>query len=289
MSTDYERNSGPVRRFAGEDPDFDFRFRERRLRRWLRGIVNGIDPISLLKFRFGLSEQIRFKGVDVEQSPNQATYRLIEDIWMRGEYDIPGFVPQQGWRVVEIGGNVGIFAMLAAARGAQVTTYEPDPETFRRMVANCAPFDIECRRFAVAGTGRQTVLLHRHPLRDTRNSIFGAEGGVSNDARDRNGRASTIFGRGIEVPAMTLAEALTEPCDLLKIACEGAEYEILGSAGSELSLARRIVLELHPNLETEIGDADMLIRKLTHAGFATHVHQPLPGLSRCFLTAAQRE
>lgn len=279
-------NSGYVRRSFQEDPDFDFRFRKNRLRRWWSGIRNGIDPLSLFAFRLGISETIRFCGTDVVQSPNQATYRSIEDIWMRGEYDLPDIIPTKGWRVMEIGGNVGIFAMLAAARGARVETFEPDPCTYARLVKNARRFDIICHNVAIVGSSQDYVRLRRHPLRDTRNSVLGQA--VSNDAGALNGRSEVAFSDTIEVSCMTLAQALREPCDLLKVSCEGAEFEIFSAAREELRLAARIAIELHPLLDTPWGNARTLIDKFEGLGFHCRLHSSLPGVSRCFLVATRQ-
>lgn len=274
---------------VSEDPDFDERFRRQRVRRWARGVRNGMSLTSLTRYRLGLSDEIEFHGVTVQQSENQATYRLIEDIWMRGEYDLPGFVPQPGWRVVDIGANVGIYAMLAASRGARVVAYEPAPETFERLRGNTAKWAVECHNLAVVGEPRATVRLFIHPLRDTRNTLFGPEGGVSNTAAGVAGAVSeVVFDHSVEVPAISIAEALHSPCDLLKVACEGAEFEMFAHAGAALRNAARIILELHGGMRTTSGDAEDLVAKVRDAGFDIDVQAPYPGTTRQFLTARRR-
>jgi FkbM family methyltransferase len=269
---------------VGEDPDFDERFRRQRLRRWARGVRNGMSLASLIGYRLGISDEIRFRGITVRCSENQATYRLIEDIWMRGEYDLPGWIPQPGWRVIDIGANVGIYGMLAASRGARVVGYEPAPCAFERLRANTARWGVQCHQAAVVGAPRERVALFIHPLRDTRNTLLGPTGGVSNT---QGVAARTSFRDAVEVPAVTIASVLSAPCDLLKVACEAGEFEIFAHAGEELRNARRIILELHTDVQTEYGDADDLVHTVEQFGFAVGVRAPYPGTSRRFLTAVR--
>jgi len=279
---------GDARWGIPEDPDFDERFRRHRVARWIRGVRNGMSLRSLLGFRLGVSNEIRFHGVAVRQSPNQATYRLIEDIWMRGEYDLPGVVPQPGWRVVDVGANVGIYAMLAASRGARVTAYEPGPAAFERLQANTAAWQVQCHHAAVVGVPQRSVRLFLHPVRDTRNTMLGDRGGVSNRARAEGVVPPVSFAGSVEVPAVTMQDVLATPCDLLKIACEGAEFELLAHAGPQLRHAARIVMELHGEFTTEHGDAAEAVQRVRDAGFDVAVTTPYPGTSRRFLTAARR-
>jgi FkbM family methyltransferase len=273
-----------------EDLDFDTRFRQDRLKRWLRGVRNGMNPLSLVGVRSGLARRVRFGGVTVQASPNQATYRLIEDIWMRGEYDFDGYVPGRGWRVVDVGANVGVFAMLAANRGAQVVAYEPNPDTFRRLVANTAQWRVECHHAAVVGEPCGSLPLFLHPLRDTRNTLLGERGGVVNTRAFSQSPAGTLptYGETVEVPAVAISDVLAEPCDLLKIACEGGEFDIFAHVGDRLRNARRIVLELHTEMETEYGDAERLVAGVRDAGFDVHVHPTHAGMTRVFMTATLR-
>lgn len=252
---------------TGEDLDFDHRFRDERLRRWGRGLRNGMSLLSLLRFRFLGATQLTFRGVALDVvSDNQVTCRLIEDIWMRGEYDLDGFVPRPGWRVVDIGGNVGIFAMLAASRGARVVSYEPHPDSYQRLRAHTAAWDVECHHTAVVGQARGPVDLFVHE-RHTRHSLM-PQAGVA------------VHGT-VPVPSASITDVLAQPCDLLKIDCEGSEFEILTAAGRALQRARRIIAEI----DGEAGDAAEAADVVRRQGFEVALHEPFPGLSFRLMTA----
>ncbi|WP_127361628.1 FkbM family methyltransferase [Actinacidiphila soli] len=259
---------------AGEDADFNERFRRERLKRWAYGVRNGMSLLSLMGFRLGLSDSLTFQGVRVPASDNQVTCRIIEDIWMRGEYDLPGFIPQPGWRVVDIGGNVGIFAMLAASRGARVISYEPFPETYERLRVNTRRWDVQCHHAAVVGRAAGPVRLFVHQ-RHTRNSLLPPEPGQGEEA----------FAAGIvEVPSVSMAGVLATPCDLLKVDCEGSEFDLFAQAGDSLRHASRIIAEVHAHA----GDPDTLAGYVRDSGFAVELHAPYPGTSFSLLTAVRR-
>jgi FkbM family methyltransferase len=171
-------------------------------------------------------------------SPTPHHHRWLRDRIWEGEYDRPGFVPRQGDVVVDVGANVGVFAVRSAMRGATVRAYEPHPGTFGYLVRNAKRRRIECHQAAVmpeAGTTR----LFLDPDYDTRHSTLGHEQRTGVELRDY-----------VEVPTVTLADAIGDGCDLLKVDCEGVEFDLLSATPSErLRRARRIVAELHGESE----------------------------------------
>jgi FkbM family methyltransferase len=173
---------------------------------------------------------------------------------------------------VDIGANVGLFAVLASARGARVRAFEPHPEVFGYLARNTAPFDVECVRAAVVGREAHEVALYPHPKRHDRHTLTGREP-VDGEALDASG--------AIMVPAISLQHVLDERVDLLKIDCEGAEFEILADT-TMLAYVSRIVGEVHSTL----GDAESLMDDLRGAGFA--VRTRLENQGKVILFAAQR-
>jgi FkbM family methyltransferase len=262
-----------VRSSAGEDLDFEDRFRRARVTRWRQGIRNGVSLRSLLAYRLGLSTAFRLCDVLVEADDDQVTCRLIEDIWMRGEYDLPGYIPEPGWRVVDVGANVGIFAMLAASRGAHVVCYEPTPQSHHRLRRNTATFPIECVNAGVVGSmaGRGQLFTHRE--RHTRNTFRPAPGDGASD----------VFCSPVEVPVVSIAQALTEPCDLLKLDCEGSEFDIFASVGDRLRNAARVIAEL----DASAGDVDAAARSVRAAGYAVELHKTHPDMQLSLLAATR--
>lgn len=184
------------------------------------------------------------------QAPEPAHARnLTRRIWF-GEYDWPGFVPRRGWRVIDVGANVGAFSLLAASRKAIVEAYEPHPETFAFLQSNVASAAVTCHQAAVVGQAPPDGHIELHlGDRDTQHSILGQEQ-----------RSTDELSESISVPAVALAATLGEGCDLLKLDCEGAEFAMIESLTSDdLRRVRRIVAELHGD-QQQMGAFDDRLR-----------------------------
>jgi FkbM family methyltransferase len=166
--------------------------------------------------------------------------------------------------IVDIGANAGYFSLQALSRfiGGRVFAFEPVPANFRLLMRNRdlnPGLPLVCVPKAVAGQSGELVLAF--------------EGGEDFTT------SATVLGGGdgqkgrICVPAVTLAEIMSDHdlqrIDLLKMDCEGAEYEILYRCPPEI-LARigRIVMEVHtgPQKDQNIGALEDFLKQ---HGFAT--------------------
>lgn len=191
-------------------------------------------------------------------------FHIFHRIFLRDEYRLGGHAD---WEcVVDIGGNVGLFSVRAAAIARRVIAYEPVAGNFEQLRANCAGRrDIEAVHAAVAGrTGKLRIYRPVASGFTGRHSAYRELAGLMSDAYD-------------EVDAISLDELFRrhaiDRCDLLKIDCEGAEYEILHAAG-DATLARvaRIHAEYH---DVDPGDPRTRIAHfdafLQGKGYATTV------------------
>jgi FkbM family methyltransferase len=130
--------------------------------------------------------------------------------------------------VIDIGAHIGCFTVWAASQGARVFAYEPFPPNFTALQRNLARNrlnDVYLFNLAVAGD-RQTrkLFLPQNKMDSGRNSLYPGRGTET-----------------IDVESVTLDQVLSanrlEHVDLLKIDCQGAEYEILYKANPQ-TLAR---------------------------------------------------
>jgi FkbM family methyltransferase len=200
----------------------------------------------------------RFAGVKLSGPDPVSAWGISRQI-AGGEYDYPGLVPQARDRVIDIGANIGVYALWAARRGAKVIAYEPGPATFPHLEINVAGKEITPVHAAVVGraSAEGTVPLYLHDERSTRNTLVGQEIGTG-----------TPLGRRTDVPAAAIDEVLAEGCDMLKVDCEGGEFEIFdGVSDAALQRVKRIVLEFHRT----VGDPQALIDRLTRAGFEASI------------------
>lgn len=158
---------------------------------------------------------------------------------------------ERGSLVVDIGANIGIFALYAAWCGArEVRAYEPSAESFACLERNIRENGLEgvirARRAAVMGRPSDPVPFPRG------SSVFNAVG------------TPGAGGDHDMVPVASIDEVLRDlpRIDLMKLDCEGGEYDILleGPAGV-FDRVRAMKLEYHR------GPQDRLMAKIDALGF----------------------
>jgi len=181
---------------------------------------------------------------------------VLHRIFARDEYRLGG-VPPGAWdTVVDVGANIGLFAVRAAPLARRVLCYEPDGVNFDLLERNLSGprfAHVARARRAVAGR-RGTVTLHR-----------------SRNPGGHSLRAAHLGSVGsVAVEAVTLEDVFREhavaACDLLKLDCEGAEYGILAAVPGDLwPRIARVRLEYHG--AGAAGDGAGLRRMLEGRGF----------------------
>lgn len=163
---------------------------------------------------------------------------IIAEIWERNVYAV---MPEKGMRVMDVGAHKGFFSILCALRGAQVTSFEPHPSTYRELIDNIALNSMETtidpHRLAIWSEDR-ILRLHQNP---------GNPGG-SNVHRERCGCVGACTELPfVEISSVNFASALGEnEWDIVKLDCEGAEYDfLLKTPDDSLSLIRYLTMEVH--------------------------------------------
>lgn len=176
-------------------------------------------------------------------SPGQRELNGFFDVWLRHSYEaVDEFRCQQNWFVVDLGANVGFFAIREAMLGGRVLAVEPNPSAARRMLqtieANAFGEQVRVRILAVGRTRGEGVL-----------SVGGSSinARVTPAHRDDDDRANAV---AIDTLDYLLRDRL-EAVDLLKIDTEGGEFDILVGAPEVLTRTNRVVLEYHSRLLRE--------------------------------------
>lgn len=206
---------------------------------------------SHLAHKLGFHVRPRFTGVSLS-APDPDTAWMVALQIAVGEYRWPGLTPEAGWHVVDVGANIGVFSLWAERLGADVTAFEPEPRTFASLVANVAGRRISPRQAALVGQARPAVRLYLSELDSTRHTLTAKE--------IESGEALRDF---VDVPTVTLADVVGSGCDLLKLDCEGAEFEaLLGADDDTLRRAQRIILEFH----RIAGSPEVIVDRLEAVG-----------------------
>lgn len=177
---------------------------------------------------------------------------FVEDVYQVGKGDVV-----DTGIVVDIGGNVGAFSVFVASLGAtEIHTFEPDSLNYevleRNIVTNGLEGVIRPHHVGVSDTEREAELVQ-------------GQGGSYVVGGDRpHGAASDTETVQLISLGTLFADNGIVNCDILKLDCEGSEYDIIRAAPSDvLAKARYITMEFHGTTLTRFG---RMIAKLT----ATH-------------------
>jgi FkbM family methyltransferase len=166
--------------------------------------------------------------------------------------------------VLDLGANVGVFAVWASMppRCATVYAVEPVPSSFSLLHKNML------RSLGVSASR----LLQAAISKSTGDSVLYLDRSASCDALvapPSPDLAQRVIGT-IVVETLTLAAVYDRfslaSCDVLKLDIEGSECDVLGAAGDDdLRRAARIIVETHDYLVP--GGSDFIRGRLETAGF----------------------
>ncbi len=152
-------------------------------------------------------------------------------------YHLDELTFEPGDVVIDVGAHVGVVSCYLAKKWPGITVYafEPIPANYDRLVRNIKAnglTNIAAHNLAVTDDGR-TLVLSGDPDMNTGHYSAYAERG-----------ATTLVCDSVKLADVT---ASTPHIALLKLDCEGAEYEILHSLGRELGKVNALAMEVHEN------------------------------------------
>ncbi|HZF19021.1 MAG TPA: FkbM family methyltransferase [Burkholderiales bacterium] len=172
-----------------------------------------------------------------------------------------------GSRVIDVGANIGIYALPWAAIKADVTVhcFEPNPAVRRRLVRNVALNRLTAR-----------IRLHPEALSDHAGTatLYGSDDMSSLNKGVYIGAAQAV---PTEVPLARLDDIVGvegPPVSLLKVDVQGHELEVLRGADTVISHHRPVlILEHEDNLYLSVGEATQrktnLAKLLSRLGYET--------------------
>ncbi len=174
--------------------------------------------------------------------------------------------------IVDIGANIGVYSIFAAqSKNTVVYAYEPMPDNYNLLRENIEsnklgghilPFNLAVG----AKEEKKKLYIGLSPY----NSFYPISKSPFN----------TLYGDGfqeknqkyIEINSVPLKEVFDRNkinrCDILKMDCEGAEFEILYNLPEEyFRRINKIRLEYHNHLSDEKNNADYLMKFLEKKGY----------------------
>lgn len=159
---------------------------------------------------------------------NSTDESIINNVVGTDEYDAKVLI-KPGDVVVDIGGHIGSFSVLACSLGAEVYTYEPLLQSFELLDKNLSQNGFNSKRYNKA-------VMSERGIRQLaiRNKNFGGSNfyQISSDMQDCE---------CITLDDVFADNSLTK-IDFLKLDCEGSEYEIIRDS-DKLPVIKTIAFE----------------------------------------------
>jgi len=203
-------------------------------------------------------QRIRIRGTPINLSfPKGEKEQLGHEFWLIYMQDCYGLKTLQAKpkQIVDVGANVGLFSLVARQRfpSATIHAYEPNAALETHLSANLKDLKVK-------------VYLEAVSRQEGSASLVAGDGSMFSTTRP-----------GGPIPSVSL-ETVVERCggriDLLKLDCEGAEWELFESPALDGVSAITMEFHLWARRGSTIADIEKLLRK---RGFRTTKPSSLPG------------
>lgn len=201
--------------------------------------------------------------------PNTTDAKAIDEVCIQNTYQNRAiafeFEPAEEW--LDLGGNIGAFAVLAAACGVEsVVSVEPEPENLQLLEHNIQPFPNCCSVVAGCvgvGSGVSTLHLCRTPYNKYRHSCI-----ISKNRTEHIEATRHDF--------LQLVEDTGANC--VKMDIEGSEIEILEAYGDKLAHLHKLVFEYTFDADPSVERFRNIISKLRESFAVVHHRKIHPDL-----------
>ena len=214
------------------------------------------DEFVVFETKTGLKIKVRVRSTDL---------MVLTTVWVMEEYDIEDLKINENDVVIDIGAHIGLFSLLVSqfCKTGKILSFEPVRENFDLLVSNLElnkidnvlPFNMAVSK----NSDNLNLFLNED---ESAHSIF---------PKSSKSVFSLPTGKTTAVESTTLQKIFDEnkisSCKLLKLDCEGAEYEIIDSLSPEyLNRIQNIVMEYHlADSKPEL--IKNLVLKIKNAGF----------------------
>ena len=199
----------------------------------------------------GLMIKLKYNGdyFDLGSAKFKRMYSTIIQVFIEQDYS---FVNVSGRVVVDVGAFIGDSAIYFVLRGARrVFAVEPHPGAYAEMLENIKLNNMEDRIIPI-------------------NAALGSNPGKTRISRsiDTSNTEGVYYGLGIngdiEVPMITLSQLIRDydiKPDVLKMDCEGCEFDIILNDYEHVRLFKELIFEYHEGNDRRLTD---LLNKLSN-------------------------
>lgn len=226
----------------------------------------------LPKVYFGIHNDEYFRinlknGISLKLRTNSTDINAFVNVWLLEDYFEAKNILKDKDIVLDVGSHIGLFCIYASqyCKNGKIYCFEPVKTNYQLLVEN-----IENNNLKNIFCFNQAVFHNEKTVK-----IFLNE----DDA------AHSLYGTGskfIEIETTTIKEIMNKNeisiCNLLKLDCEGSEYEILSSITSEYyRKIKKILLEYH-FADSEPKKLDRLKKRLLSEKFVLENYPSKDGM-----------
>lgn len=180
-------------------------------------------------------------GINESSSDEDALAEVLERMAYRRVRDKFDVGVRERW--LDLGANIGSFAVYCAIRGATATCFEPDTDCFEILKKNAPPEDFALINSAVTASFDKTLKFYSSPNPDNfyRGTVVPVKRYENNVTEVSNIWAGNLLGN---------PDWLHGPFDGIKMDIEGAEGPILDQW--LLPPCRKLVMEYHTSRDSSV-------------------------------------
>lgn len=185
------------------------------------------EPFVILNLKNGLKIKLRTNSTDLQAFVN---------VWILQEYSKEGFEIHDNDVVIDIGGHIGLFTLYSSqfAKNGKIFSFEPIKENYDLLEENVKLNNLKNIKLFNLAISKEKKKIRIY-------------------LSDKDQAAHSLYAESdkfAEVESITLGDIIKSEnimlCGLLKLDCEGAEYEIINSLRAEqFSKIKKICLEYH--------------------------------------------
>lgn len=174
-------------------------------------------------------------GLKIKLRVNSTDLMAFTNVWLVEEYSLKNFKFQNIENVIDVGAHIGLFALYVSQffKSGKIICFEPIKENYQMLLSNLEINHIKnvvCYNKAVSKSDSQIRIYLNSD--ESGHSMFEPQKDF------------------VDVDSVSLSKVLDEhnmdSVDLLKLDCEGAEYEIIENFPKKrFNQIKKIVMEYH--------------------------------------------